>query len=103
MPELPEVETVRRGLALRMDGHRIAGLMLNRADLRTPLPLGLRARSRGPAASARLGRRAKYILIHLDDGGVLIVHLGMSGRIVVSAAGQQRAARAARSRRLHPR
>jgi formamidopyrimidine-DNA glycosylase len=86
MPELPEVETVRRGLALRMEGRRITGLALNRADLRTPLPLGLRARVEGRRV-ARLGRRAKYILVHLEDGGVLIAHLGMSGRIVVSEPG----------------
>jgi formamidopyrimidine-DNA glycosylase len=86
MPELPEVETVKRGLAMRMEGHRITGLALNRADLRTPLPAGLRARVEGRRVT-RLGRRAKYILVHLDDGGVLIAHLGMSGRIVVSEPG----------------
>ena len=86
MPELPEVETVKRGLAMRMEGHRITGLALNRADLRTPLPAGLRARVEGRRVT-RLGRRAKYILIHLDDSGALIAHLGMSGRIVVSEPG----------------
>jgi formamidopyrimidine-DNA glycosylase len=86
MPELPEVETVTRGLAMRMAGHRITGLALNRADLRKALPVGLRARVEGRRVT-RLGRRAKYILIHLDDGGVLIAHLGMSGRIVVSEPG----------------
>jgi formamidopyrimidine-DNA glycosylase len=86
MPELPEVETVRRGLALRMEGRRITNLTLNRADLRTPLPLGLRTRVEGRRVT-RLGRRAKYIIIHLDDGGVLVAHLGMSGRIVVSEPG----------------
>ncbi|HEX7969422.1 MAG TPA: bifunctional DNA-formamidopyrimidine glycosylase/DNA-(apurinic or apyrimidinic site) lyase [Stellaceae bacterium] len=83
MPELPEVETVRRGLALRMEGRRIAGLALNRADLRTPLPPGLKQRVEGRRVE-RLGRRAKYILVHLEDGGVLIAHLGMSGRMVLS-------------------
>src|SRR5690349_20006461 len=86
MPELPEVETVKRGLAMRMEGHRVAGLALNRADLRTPLPVGLRARVEGRRVTL-LGRRAKYILIHLDNGGVLIAHLGMSGRIVMSEPG----------------
>src|SRR6185437_2413926 len=86
MPELPEVETVKRGLAMRMAGHRITGLALNRADLRKALPVGLRARVEGRRV-ARLGRRAKYILVHLDDGGVLIAHLGMSGRLVLSAPG----------------
>ena len=84
MPELPEVETVRRGLALRMEGRRITHLALNRPDLRTPLPAGLAARVEGRRVT-RLNRRAKYLLIHLDGGGVLIAHLGMSGRMVFSA------------------
>ena len=78
MPELPEVETVRRGLALRMEGRRITNLALNRADLRTPLPLGLRARVEGRRVT-RLGRRAKYLLADLASGDVLLMHLGMSG------------------------
>jgi formamidopyrimidine-DNA glycosylase len=86
MPELPEVETVRRGLALRMEGQRIARLLLNRSDLRTRLPEALAERVTGRRV-ARLGRRAKYILVHLEDGGVLIAHLGMSGRLVLSAPG----------------
>src|SRR5260221_636781 len=88
MPELPEVETVRRGLAMRMEGRRIAALVLNRADLRTSLPVGLRARVEGRRVT-HLGRRAKYILVHLDDRGVLIAHLGMSGRIVGSEPGSR--------------
>ena len=84
MPELPEVETVMRGLALRLTGRQVARLTLNRADLRTKLPLGLKGRVEGRRIE-RLGRRAKYILIHLNDGGVLIAHLGMSGRMVLSA------------------
>jgi formamidopyrimidine-DNA glycosylase len=87
MPELPEVETVRRGLALRMEGRRIARLALNRPDLRTPLPPGLKERVEGRRVE-RLGRRAKYILFHLEDGGVVIAHLGMSGRMVLSDPGQ---------------
>src|SRR5260221_9951776 len=86
MPELPEVETVCRGLALHMDGKRVAALALNRPDLRVPLPKVLRRRVEGRRI-LRVVRRAKYILIHLEDGGVLIAHLGMSGRMVVSAAG----------------
>lgn len=86
MPELPEVETVRRGLAQRMEGRRITELRLNRADLRTQLPERLRERVEGRRVE-RLGRRAKYILLHLEDGGVLIAHLGMSGRMVLSAPG----------------
>jgi formamidopyrimidine-DNA glycosylase len=86
MPELPEVETVRRGLALRLAGRRITRLALNRADLRAPLPKGLAARVEGRQVR-HIGRRAKYILMHLDDGGVVLAHLGMSGRLVLSAAG----------------
>ncbi len=86
MPELPEVETVCRGLALHMDGKRVAALALNRPDLRVPLPKGLRRRVEGRRI-LRVVRRAKYILIHLEDGDVLIAHLGMSGQMVVSAAG----------------
>jgi formamidopyrimidine-DNA glycosylase len=87
MPELPEVETVKRGLALRMEGRRIARLTLNRRDLRLPLPAGLKERVEGRRVE-RLGRRAKYILVHLEDGGVLIAHLGMSGRLVLSEPGR---------------
>jgi formamidopyrimidine-DNA glycosylase len=87
MPELPEVETVCRGLAMHMDGRRVAALALNRPDLRVPLPPGLRRRVEGRRV-LRVVRRAKYILMHIEGGGVLIVHLGMSGRMVVSAAGQ---------------
>ncbi len=86
MPELPEVETVKRGLALRIEGRRVERLTLNRADLRTPLPPGLRERIEGKRIE-RLGRRAKYILVHIEGGGVLIAHLGMSGRLVLTAAG----------------
>jgi formamidopyrimidine-DNA glycosylase len=91
MPELPEVETVCRGLALHMEGRRVAALALNRPDLRVPLPKGLRRQIEGHRI-LRVARRAKYILIHLEGGGVLIVHLGMSGRMVVSAAGAPAAA-----------
>lgn len=86
MPELPEVETVCRGLALHMEGRRVERLDLNRPDLRVPLPPGLKAKVEGKRV-ARIARRAKYILVHIEDGGVLIIHLGMSGRMVVSPAG----------------
>jgi formamidopyrimidine-DNA glycosylase len=93
MPELPEVETVRRGLALRLEGRRVTRLTLNRADLRLPMPADLRERVEGRRV-LRLGRRAKYILVHLEDGGVVIAHLGMSGRLVLSAPGNGAAAAA---------
>jgi formamidopyrimidine-DNA glycosylase len=91
MPELPEVETVVRGLALRLTGRRLERLTLNRADLRVALPLGLAARIEGRRIE-RLARRAKYILVHFDDGGILLAHLGMSGRMVLTE--EPRAARA---------
>ncbi len=88
MPELPEVETVRRGLALRIAGRRVERLALNRADLRTPLPSRLKERIEGRRIE-RLDRRAKYILLHIEGGGVLIAHLGMSGRLVLSEPGAE--------------
>jgi formamidopyrimidine-DNA glycosylase len=83
MPELPEVETVRRGLALNMNGRRIVRAELRRADLRRPFPARLAARLEGARIGA-LGRRGKYILIELDTDGLLLLHLGMSGRITAS-------------------
>jgi formamidopyrimidine-DNA glycosylase len=80
MPELPEVETVRRGLERKMSGRRIVSAELRRADLRRPFPQGLAARLGGARIGA-LNRRGKYILIELDENGLLLLHLGMSGRI----------------------
>ncbi len=78
MPELPEVETVRRGLLPAMEGHRIERVEQRRADLRFPLPERFAARLTGRRVES-LGRRAKYLLADLDDGMVLVMHLGMSG------------------------
>jgi formamidopyrimidine-DNA glycosylase len=86
MPELPEVETVARGLAMRVAGRRIDKLTLNRADLRFPLPRGLAARIEGRRVLS-IGRRAKYLLFRIEGGGVLIAHLGMSGRMVLGRDG----------------
>jgi formamidopyrimidine-DNA glycosylase len=80
MPELPEVETVRRGLALRISGRRIVRAELRRPDLRRPFPPMLADRLDGAQIGA-LSRRGKYILIELDATGLLLLHLGMSGRI----------------------
>ena len=80
MPELPEVETIRRGLALRISGRRIVRADLRRPDLRRPFPPMLAARLEGAQIGA-LSRRGKYILIELDETGLLLLHLGMSGRI----------------------
>ena len=83
MPELPEVETVRRGLVPVIEGHRIARADVNRPDLRWPLPRGMAERLTGRVVT-RLGRRSKYILADLDSGETLIIHLGMSGRMLIS-------------------
>jgi formamidopyrimidine-DNA glycosylase len=83
MPELPEVETVVRGLRPRLEGRRLRRVLQRRADLRFPLPENFAARLEGRRVE-RLGRRAKYILAHLDDGQVLLCHLGMSGRLMVA-------------------
>ncbi|HEX3860759.1 MAG TPA: bifunctional DNA-formamidopyrimidine glycosylase/DNA-(apurinic or apyrimidinic site) lyase [Stellaceae bacterium] len=85
MPELPEVETVRRGLALRMTGRQIVRAELRRPDLRRPFPPMLAERLDGARIGA-LARRGKYILIELDDTGTLLLHLGMSGRITTGTA-----------------
>ena len=78
MPELPEVETVRRGLAPVLEGARIKRVELARPDLRFPFPRGFAKRLAGRRVAA-LRRRAKYLLAELDDGAVLLMHLGMSG------------------------
>lgn len=82
MPELPEVETVARGLAATLEGRRIAGVRQYRADLRVPFPPNLPERLTGRRVT-HIGRRAKYLLLTLDDGQVLILHLGMSGRFII--------------------
>jgi formamidopyrimidine-DNA glycosylase len=78
MPELPEVETVRRGLAPVMEGARFADVVAHRGDLRWPLPKDFAARLKGRTVTG-LGRRAKYLLADLSSGEVLVMHLGMSG------------------------
>lgn len=85
MPELPEVETVVRGLAPMLVGRRIVHVEQRRADLRAPLPARFAARLQGRRV-IDVGRRAKYILISLDDNNLLVVHLGMSGRLVLATA-----------------
>jgi formamidopyrimidine-DNA glycosylase len=78
MPELPEVETVRRGLAPVMEDARFARVEVRRGDLRWPLPKDFAKRLTGATVTG-LGRRAKYLLADLSTGDVLIMHLGMSG------------------------
>ena len=82
MPELPEVETVRRGLEPAMAGKRITRALAKRPDLRFPLPERFAERLTGRRVM-HLGRRAKYLLVHLDGGEVLLSHLGMSGRFTI--------------------
>jgi len=82
MPELPEVETICRGLAARLEGRRLIRVLQRRPDLRFALPSGFARRLAGRRIE-RIGRRAKYILIYLDDGKVLICHLGMTGRMLL--------------------
>jgi formamidopyrimidine-DNA glycosylase len=84
MPELPEVETVMRGLAARLEGRRISRAVLNRGDLRRAIPSGLAARLTG-AEVLSFRRRGKYILMRLSGGDSLLIHLGMSGRMVIRA------------------
>jgi formamidopyrimidine-DNA glycosylase len=86
MPELPEVETVMRGLALRLQGRVLTHAALHRPDLRWPLPPGLAKRLTG-ARVLGFRRRGKYFFMRLDGGDSLLVHLGMSGRMTVSPDG----------------
>jgi formamidopyrimidine-DNA glycosylase len=85
MPELPEVETVRRGLLPVMEGRVIARAEVNRPDLRWPLPDRMSDRLAERRVTT-LRRRSKYILADLDSGETLLIHLGMSGRMLVSGA-----------------
>jgi formamidopyrimidine-DNA glycosylase len=87
MPELPEVETVMRGLRARLEGRRIVRAAAHRPDLRWPLPPGLARRLTG-ARVLGFRRRGKYILMRLDGGDSVLLHLGMSGRMLIEKAGR---------------
>jgi formamidopyrimidine-DNA glycosylase len=87
MPELPEVETVRRGLEPAMVGAELVHVDQRRADLRFPFPQDFPQRLTGRRIEA-LGRRAKYLLVDLDDGQVLVMHLGMSGSFRIATETQ---------------
>ncbi len=82
MPELPEVETVRRGLAPHLEGAVLAHVQARRPDLRFPLPARFATRLQG-ARVLELRRRAKYLLASLDTGETWVTHLGMTGRFTV--------------------
>jgi formamidopyrimidine-DNA glycosylase len=86
MPELPEVETVRRGLEPVMDGAFFTTVDVRRGDLRWPLPKDFAQRLQGKTVTG-LGRRAKYLLADLSSGDVLLMHLGMSGSFHVFREG----------------
>ncbi len=88
MPELPEVETVRRGLAPALVGRRIKRARTKRPDLRFPFPARFAARLSGRRVET-LERRAKYLLARLDNGAVWVTHLGMTGRWSIVGAKQQ--------------
>ncbi len=89
MPELPEVETVRLGLAPAMEGYTLTKVETRRGDLRVPFPKDFIARTKGRRVRT-LRRRAKYILADLDSGETLVIHLGMSGRMSVYTDGRPR-------------
>jgi len=85
MPELPEVETVMRGLRARLEGRRIVRATANRPDLRWPMPLNLAQRLTGAHVTG-FRRRGKYMLMRLEGGDSVLLHLGMSGRMLIGPA-----------------
>jgi formamidopyrimidine-DNA glycosylase len=87
MPELPEVETVMRGLAARLEGRRISRAALARGDLRRLIPPGFAERLTG-ARVISFRRRGKYILMRLSGGDSVLIHLGMSGRMAIHGPGE---------------
>jgi formamidopyrimidine-DNA glycosylase len=90
MPELPEVETVRRGLEPAMEGARFTKVEVHRGDLRWPLPKDFSERLEGNTVTG-IGRRAKYLLVDLTSNDVLLMHLGMSGSFNVFGGKEHRA------------
>ena len=92
MPELPEVETVRRGLQPVMEGSKIVKAEARRKDLRFPFQKDFIARLQGQTVTG-LGRRAKYLMADLASGDVLLMHLGMSGSFRVVNDGKTTNAR----------
>jgi formamidopyrimidine-DNA glycosylase len=100
MPELPEVETVRRGLQPVLIGRRIEQCEVRRPDLRWPFPPELDSRLVSRSIQ-EVARRNKHLLIRLDDGNTLMVHLGMSGRITIYGATDAGRASAGRGKHDH--
>jgi len=87
MPELPEVETVMRGLRAQLEGRVIRRALVHRPDMRFPFPPGLAEAMTG-ARVAGFRRRAKYMLMRLEGGQSVLIHLGMSGRMLIEKAGR---------------
>jgi formamidopyrimidine-DNA glycosylase len=87
MPELPEVETVMRGLQAQLEGRRIIRASVNRAGMRFPFPPGLAAALTGAVVTG-FRRRAKYLLMRLEGGQSVLIHLGMSGRMLIERTGR---------------
>src|ERR1700739_4287762 len=102
MPELPEVETVRRGLQPAMEGARFAKVDVHRGDLRWPLAKDFVKRLEGRTVTG-MGRRAKYLWADLSSGDVLVMHLGMSGSFHVFSQKQKASGAAALGRYYHER
>lgn len=86
MPELPEVETVRRGIAPVLEGARLVKVMARRKDLRIPIPPNFSSELTGKKI-LKISRRSKYILIYIEQGPVVILHLGMSGKVTLYSLG----------------
>jgi formamidopyrimidine-DNA glycosylase len=87
MPELPEVETVMRGLRAQLEGRRITRALVHRPDMRFAFPAGLAETMTGAVVTG-FRRRAKYILMRLDRGQSVLIHLGMSGRMLIERVGR---------------
>jgi len=100
MPELPEVETVRRGLASAMEGERMTRVEVRRGDLRWPLPKDFAQRLEGKTVTG-IGRRAKYLIVDLSSGEVLLMHLGMSGSFHVFRGKDEQIGRYYHERQKH--
>ena len=88
MPELPEVETVRRGLSRHLIGRKVIDLQLRRSDLRFPFPDGFKQQIEDSEIIS-IDRRAKYLLIRLNSGITWLSHLGMSGRWTLIGGGRE--------------
>ncbi|MDZ7640630.1 MAG: DNA-formamidopyrimidine glycosylase family protein [Desulfurivibrio sp.] len=88
MPELPEVEVVRRGLEPLVVGRRIDSVEASGLSLRRPVPLAALRRWAVGAVISGVGRRAKYLLLYLDNGALVVIHLGMTGKLYPAAGDQ---------------